>query len=199
MLHDHSKSNQDKALLQKGRKLQGRALMPIALPRPAPDESNRSTSLQNRWVLLSVDLGVGIEDPVQRLKTITKTTAKLKNSPIALVQNFVQSDMAPLLPISVARQTVYDTFIRHSMVLTNVPGPQKHTAFGGQKVESCQLFFNNLIPNFNVLSYCGNVYCCLSVDTDLIPDAESLPTHFVNAFTKLANELNVDVPKSIHS
>jgi len=197
MLHDYSKAHNDPTL-QKGAKLQSRVLMPVALPRPAVvNEINRTTSLSNRWVLLSVDIGVGITGAVERLKTITATTSKLKNSPIALVQNFVQSKVAPLLPVTVTRQTVYDTFIRHSMVLTNVPGPKKPAEFGGEEVDSCQLFFCNLIPNFNVLSYSGNIYCCLSIDSDAIPDAESLPAHFINAFLTLAKELHIDVPKSL--
>jgi hypothetical protein len=197
-IHDYCKANNDPVLERKGHNLQSRVLMPVALPRPTPNDTTRPTSLQNRWVLLSVNLAMGIRDPIERLNTITQITSKLKHSPMAYVQNFVQSSIAPLLPISLARQTVYDTFIRHSMVLTNVPGPKQLVSFGGETVESCQLMFHNLIPNCNVISYCGMVHCCLSMDADLIPGVEEmLPIHFVNSLIKLAKELNVDVPKSV--
>lgn len=198
-IHNYCKSRNDPLFnnTTETKKLQCRALMPIALPRSSQHKYNKTKALSNKFVFLSTNLGIGISQPTECLQHIRQLTYDLKNSPIAHVQYFLQSNIVPLLPISLARQTVYDTFTRHSLVLTNVPGPSQPTSIAGQEIQGIRLFFNNLIPNFGILSYCDVVYCSMSCDGDVIEDCDLLMDCFKNSVVGLSRELNVNVPSCL--
>ncbi|GMH49048.1 hypothetical protein TL16_g00431 [Triparma laevis f. inornata] len=78
----------------------------------------------------------------------------------------------PKLPVNLGRQTVYDTFIRHSIIFSNVPGPAQPVKFGGQQVTETQMYFNNLVPQVGILSYDGKIFMNMNIDTEAIPGSE---------------------------
>ena len=63
----------------------------------------------------------------------------IKKSPIAFVQLWIQSNLLPLLPKFLQQNTALDLFKRHSMVFSNVPGPDKATFFAGEKIVGMQV------------------------------------------------------------
>jgi len=120
----------------------------------------------------------------------------LKNSPYAPVQLKVQEGAANL-PVSLSRKTVFDIFQRHSIIFSNVPGPDKQVLFGGEKVTGTQMFFNNLLPQVGILSYNGKVFMNMNMDTEAIPGGEKIADYFAQELVALATALNVAVPAEV--
>ena len=180
----------------KAKKIQCRALMPVSFPRPAAEKSDKSACLRNKWVFLSADLCVGNPDPLSRLRSVNSNMTAIKNSPYAPCQLAVQTG-AKNLPTALARQTVVDIFQRHSVVFSNVPGPDRPCRFGGEVVVETQMFFNNLIPQVGILSYNGTVYMNMNADTTAIPGSEDISAYFAQEIAGMAGRLNVEVPEGI--
>jgi hypothetical protein len=175
---------------------QCRALLTVGFPRTASD---KSTSLVNKWVLVSCDLGVGIDGILDRLAFVHTKTQEMKEKPRALMQLLIQNAITPYLPISVARQAVSDVFSRHSLVLTNVPGPSEKCCLAGKVVDDVQLFFDNVLNQFNLLSYGGQVYGNVVYDSAALPDFEDFGRSYGMALVQLAQLLNVEVPSCLRS
>jgi len=179
---------------KKKKKVCCRALMPVAFPRPNVDKNDKTAVLRNKWVFISGDFGVGYEDVIERLRFVNQQMNGIKNSPLAGVQLAVQETIPPKLPVSLGRQTVFDTMARHSVIFSNVPGPEKPVKFGGQEVKETQMYFNNLLPQVGILSYHGKVYMNLNLDTEAIPGGEMMPVHFAREMLELSEKLGVRAP-----
>jgi hypothetical protein len=124
---------------------------------------------------------------------------KLKQSMLPMVVIASQNHIAPLLPMSLNRGQVLDLFSRHSTVFSNVPGPASACKFAGYEVMGVQMVFSNLIPQVGVLSYRGQVFGNITLDSDATPHSERIPILYSRAFVALGTHLNVDVPYSIRS
>ena len=109
----------------------------------------------------------------------------------------IQNGLGPYIPVSVGQQTVFDTFSRHSLVLTNVPGPSDKVLFAGKKVMGVQLFFDNLLTQVDLISYAGKVYGNIIFDAEELPNSKIFGTLYVNALVQLAQRLNVNVPPEL--
>mmetsp|Transcript_25745 Transcript_25745/g.39912 ORF Transcript_25745/g.39912 Transcript_25745/m.39912 type:complete len:533 (-) Transcript_25745:109-1707(-) len=198
-IHEYNKLLQCPVQMKRGKKLQCRALMPVAFPRPAKETGDHSQAMRNKWCFISANMGVGIEDCPEKLMHINKVMKNVKESPVAHCQLKVQETIPPKLPLKLARQTVYDTFSRHSLVFSNVPGPDYPVLFGRQPVLGCQMFFNNLIPQVGILSYNNNIHMNIIVDPEAIPQSEVLPRFYSQALVSLATSFDVSVPSEVHS
>lgn len=148
-------------------------------------------------MLVSADLGVGEDDVVGRLSLAQKNLAAIKNSPLVPVQMSIQDSLIPLLPHSLSRQTVFDILSRHSVVFTNVPGPVNPVAFAGKEVTELQMFYGNLVTQVSLMSYRGTVFGNFCLDTDAIPNSQSLSRLYLNSIVKVAESLDVKVPASL--
>jgi len=126
-----------------GSKVRTRALMPVALPRKVGDTVR---GLRNKWSFASVNMPIGVKGSLERLHAAHATTTALKNSPIVMVQNMVETLVGARLPWSVAKQTAYDTFVRHTFVFSNLPGPDVPITFAGKEVSGLYMVFANLLP-----------------------------------------------------
>jgi hypothetical protein len=199
-VHEYCRAESCSVLMGKGASLQSRALLPIALPRSASDLEHPSTALRNKWCLVSANMSIGCVDLVDRLNSIHQTTVHLKGSPIAMVQLSLQNKLASRLPKIVARQTMLDIFRRHSLVFSNVPGPDRPCQLAGQTATGVQMFYSNLIPQVGLLSYAGNIYGNIVLDTGALPNAEFLAGHYAKALVDMATLLNVDkIPTNLQS
>lgn len=124
-------------------KVRVRALMPVALPR---QEGDPVKALRNKWSFASVAMPVGVKGSLERLHAANATMTALKNSPIVIVQNMVEANLGARLPWTVAKQTAFDSFVRHTFVFSNVPGPNMPITFAGREVTGLYMAFANLIP-----------------------------------------------------
>ena len=191
----------DERVLTKRSQLQCRALLPVAFPSKADELANPETALRNKWCLISSDIGVGWTDILDRLRHIHSRTKVFKETvpPRAAVQLAIQNEVVPrLLPHAVARQAVWDIFSRHSLVLTNVPGPQHPCCLATRPVKDVQLFFNNLLPQVDFITYDGRVYGNMLFDDQSLPGLKDcFAKYYGRSLVSLAHRLDVSIPNAL--
>jgi hypothetical protein len=194
---DYCKSQNDAVLSEKGSSIKCRALLPVGFPRSPEELSDPGTAMRNIWCMVSCDIGVGISNIEERLRHVHSMTTEMKEKPRAFMQLTVQNKLGPFIPTFIGQQTVFDTFSRHSLVLTNVPGPSKTVLFAGKPAKAVQLFFDNLLTQVDLISYAGNVYGNMIFDSDELPNSEIFGQLYAGALVELAMILNVDVPAEV--
>lgn len=193
-VHDYCVREKDDVLASKGDNLQCRALLPVSLPRAKDDQR----PLQNRFVMVSSDLCVKYGNLVERLQAIHEATSALKKSPVAFVQLWMQNNVVSKLPQSLGRQTAHDIFSRHTLVLTNVPGPEQACWLAGQEVKGLQLFFPNVVPQVDLLTYAGTVYGNIIYDPANWKNGEVMATLYAEALVDMGKEFGVkDIPQDL--
>jgi hypothetical protein len=195
-IHDYCKSEDCQVLASKP-SIQCRALLPVALPRPRAELESTDLALRNYWCLVSSDMGVGYSDIMDRLRFIHSRTQEMKSSPRAYMQLLIQNSLPPLLPVSFSQKSVYDVFSRHSLVFSNVPGPDRTCLFAGKKATGVQMFYSNLIPQIGLLSYAGKIYGNMILDPQAIPDSERFAQFYASALLQLADRLDVEAPSDL--
>ena len=196
-IHDYCEAQNDEVLKSKGSKIQCRALLPVGFPRSPEELNDPANAMKNIWCMVSCDLGVGYSDIEERLRHVHTKTTEMKEKPRAYMQLTVQNKLGPYIPNSVGQQTVFDTFSRHSLVLTNVPGPSNKCLFAGKLAKSVQLFFDNLLTQVDLISYAGNVYGNIIFDADELPNSDIFGRLYAGALVDLADTFNVDVPAEV--
>ena len=108
------------------------------------------------------------------------------------------------MPYFVSRDQTLQLFSRHSMVLSNVPGPSELVSFANHEVKSVQMIHMNLMPQLAFLPYRGTIFGYVIVGIDDDDDEnnrcrERLPLHVSNVLILLASNLELnDVPESLH-
>eukprot|EP00578_Thalassiosira_sp_NH16_P012419 CAMPEP_0181123336 /NCGR_PEP_ID=MMETSP1071-20121207/25843_1 /TAXON_ID=35127 /ORGANISM="Thalassiosira sp., Strain NH16" /LENGTH=528 /DNA_ID=CAMNT_0023208467 /DNA_START=29 /DNA_END=1616 /DNA_ORIENTATION=- len=194
-IHNYCKSQNDEVLAKKGASVQCRGLLPVGFPRSQDELNDKFTALRNMWCMVSCDMGVGHTDIIDRLRHVHAKTTEMKEKPRAYMQLQIQNNVAPYIPTSIGQKTVFDTFSRHSLVLTNVPGPVDSVLFAGKRVKGVQLFFDNLLTQVDLISYAGQIYGNIIFDADQLPNSAMFGRLYVEALVELAKRLDVDVPK----
>jgi hypothetical protein len=197
-LHDYLKEEKDTTLESKGDDLMCRTLLPVALPRPKTDDKSRI--LRNMWCFISCDLSVGTSQILDRLWKIHDHLSDLKKGLVPMVSFILSNFAMKWLPRTISRDQTLQLFSRHSMVLSNVPGPSEPVSFANHEVKSVQMIHMNLIPQLAFLSYRGMIFgnAIVGIDDDDSRCRERLPLHVSNALVLLASKLEVnDVPESL--
>jgi hypothetical protein len=162
----------------------------VAFPRPKQDLASADKALRNIWSFVSVPMAVNEVTCKDRVNACAETIKRLKTSPHALIQLFLQNELISRAPKAIAQQICQDACTRHSMVFSNVPGPSEHIFFAGERVEDMRIVFPNILPQVIVMSYAGGVYYTLSIDPEAV-ETELLPKLFLEELTELAQELGV--------
>lgn len=201
-IHDYLKEENDPILESKGEQLSCRTLLPIALPRP--NTKDKSEALRNFWCFISCDLSVGVHGVLDRLWKIHDSLADLKRGLVPIVSSML-STLVMKLPRPISRDQTLQLFARHSMVLSNVPGPPEPVSFANHEVHSVHMIHMNIIPQLSFLSYRGVVFSNAIIGIGGDDDEamtrrrrERLPLHVSNALLMLASELDVtDIPEDI--
>jgi len=165
--------------------LELRAMVPISVR--TEDEHG---ALGNRVSAMMAPLPVGVEDPVQRLRTISETMGDLKASRQAVGATLLTELTAfapPTIAAQAARLQSRQRFF--NLVVTNVPGPQFPLFVLGREL---QVVFP-MVPLakrqavcVGIMSYNGQVNFGLIGDYDAIPDLDGLAGDLQNALAELA-------------
>lgn len=187
-------------LVDSPKMLQNRALMPFSFPRTSEVTHSCKVGMRNYWAFLSVPMPIvlgtdnlkdGTPECLTRLRECNKTTAVLKQSPLAFVTLWIQNNLLPLMPKSMAQKTAMDLFIRHTMVFSNVPGPTRVVNVCGERVLGIQAIFNNLLPQVILMSYCDKIFSNMVVDPDLVKDSDLLRQMYLDELLSLCIALDV--------
>jgi hypothetical protein len=198
-IHDYCKQQQCPILQQKGTNLQCRSLLATALPR-SMENATMLDLLQNQWFLWSVDLGVGCSpsnDILERLDYIHNTFHRLKASPLAFVGLFIQNRILKYFPLMLNQMLVHGMMSRHSLCISNVPGPQRPVMMANREVKGLHVLMSNLCPQAMFASYRGKVYGNIVLDPDLLPNGKALARYYREAMMSLAERLKVPLPEEM--
>jgi WS/DGAT/MGAT family acyltransferase len=134
------------------------------------------TQFGNRFGLVYVELPLGIEDPVKRLREISRRTREVKGSSSAAVSFGVLQTMG--MASSTLEHEIIDLFSRKATaVVTNVPGPRKKLYFAGRRLESMMFWVpqsGGIGLGVSILSYDHEICIGVTSDAGLVPDPHRL-------------------------
>jgi len=171
-----------------------RALMPFAFPRAF------SEVLRNSWCFVSTAIAFGESSGAyKRLEATHAYMNRLKSGTLPSVMYFVQQYVLGSAPMPLVRTTNTNMFKQHSLVFSNVPGPQREVYICGQKVEHMYFLFANLLPQVDVFTYDGSVYVNMLIDPSVVQQAQSIADFWREEFEELARSVGVDVSESAWS
>merc|ERR1712019_292871 len=165
--------------------VKGRALIPVSVP--LSDGGDPHDCIRNNFAFISCRLALSEESPVQRLRKVASTMNRVKNSTKAPVALWMANRLLPKSLLETRQKAANDLFANHSMVFSNVPGPQKQIMIAGEPVEGVQAMYSNIIPQTILVSYNGNIHMNMVVDPDSIEDPESLAGHYLEELKALGD------------
>jgi diacylglycerol O-acyltransferase / wax synthase len=159
-----------------------RGVVPVNL-RPV----ERAGDLGNQFGLVFVELPVGVEDPVERLRIVQARMNALKASSQPIVA-FVLLNAVGLGPKILQDQIGALIGRNASAVMTNVPGPQHPLYFAGKEITELDFWVpqsGGIGMGVSILSYNGKVQFGVITDAKLVPDPEAIIRHFNDEFETL--------------
>lgn len=159
-----------------------RAVVPVNL-RPI----DKAHELGNQFGLVFVELPIGIDDPIERVKLIRERMQALKGSPQPIVA-FVLLSAVGLGPKILQDQIGALIGRNATSVMTNVPGPQAPLFFAGREIDEIDFWVpqsGGIGMGLSILTYNGKVQFGLITDAGLVPDPERVINQFSDEFEKL--------------
>jgi diacylglycerol O-acyltransferase len=159
-----------------------RAVVPVNL-RP----QGQARELGNRFGLVFLDLPIGTDHPLERLREVRSHMQALKGS------------YQPLIVLGLLHAVGYGPRILQdqitgllsqnaSAVMTNVPGPQHPVWFAGRRIQELNFWVpqsGGIGMGVSILSYDGRIQFGLIVDAGLVPDPDRIVRRFRDEFDKL--------------
>ena len=159
-----------------------RVMVPVNL-RAAGDIED----LGNRFGLVTLELPIGIEDPLARLHATRVRMAALKGSPQARL-TFALLGAAGMAPDFVQNKVLRLLAGKTTAVMTNVPGFQQLRFFAGSRIDQQMVWVpqaGDIGMGVSILSYNGRVQFGLITDKNMVDDPENIVDHFAHEFEKL--------------
>jgi diacylglycerol O-acyltransferase len=146
-------------------------------------------TLGNRVSAWIIDLPLADRDPRSRLRKISETTARLKETKQALGAEMLSrvAEWTPSTLLSLAGRMVTRS-LPFNLVVTNVPGPQVPLYLLGAKMldNYGQVPLTDYLGLGIVLfSYAGNLCWGFNADWDLVPDLHEFVTAVEDSFREL--------------
>jgi WS/DGAT/MGAT family acyltransferase len=150
-----------------------RAQVPVSIRTPA-----ERGAAGNRVVMLMADLPIDVQDPVQRLAQVVRTTERLKRSRqragVELLEEFSNRTLTSIFVFFARLATWQRPF---NVVVTNVPGPSRPVyLLGARMLEIAPLvpLAWNQALGIALFSYDGRLFWGLNADWDALPDLHDL-------------------------
>jgi diacylglycerol O-acyltransferase len=147
---------------------------------PVNLRSEDDAELGNRFGLVLLDLPLGIEDPVERLRIVAERALALKHSPEAQA-TLVGLGAAGHMPLALEKRLINFLADKAAAVVSNLPGPRQVLRFAGSKLNSVVFWppqTGHIGIGVSLFSYAGHVSVGVSSDVALIPDPEALVADF---------------------
>ncbi len=176
-LRDYLKSHNDET-----DNIELRAIVPVNL-RPI----DKASELGNQFGLIFVELPVGVDDPLERIRLVRSRMTALKGSSQPIVA-FVLLSAVGLGP-KILQDQISGLIGRNATaVMTNVPGPQKPLYLAGSEIDEIEFWVpqsGGIGMGLSILTYNGRVQFGLITDTRLVPDPKTIIDQFGEEFEKL--------------
>jgi WS/DGAT/MGAT family acyltransferase len=165
-----------------------RVVIPVNLRK-----KNETIKVENKIGMISLELPIHIEDPLERLKLIRTKTLILKNSlePI-IIYNLLQV-MADVIPKNLEKKFADLIGSKVGAVVTNVPGPKKSIYLAGAEVEDMMFWVpqtSTLGMGVSLISYNDKAYLGVVTDPNIINDPDNIIEGFYKEFEVLASLVN---------
>ena len=158
-----------------------RTLVPVSVrPRDASGKAVGDGTFENRVSAMFADLPVNIEDPVERLHSLTQQMDGLKDSKQALAGEAItsMSGFAPPMLLALGMRLATRAAQRNvNTVTTNVPGPQFPLYAAGRKMIRAFPYVplgGQMRIGIAIFSYNGEVNFGITGDYDTTPDLDVL-------------------------
>jgi hypothetical protein len=165
-----------------------RALVPIGGPVPT------TAALHNRFSITAVDLPVGVDDPLERVRLIH---ARMHERPTSVTQPvmphlFSIADIVPppllrgLIPRVLARQPLVN------LAVSNIPGSRAPLFLCESRLLGLHPFITvvgNVALMIGVLSYVDDLGVGITVDPDVVGDPQAIATHMRAAAVELVSRV----------
>jgi diacylglycerol O-acyltransferase / wax synthase len=159
-----------------------RATLPVNL-RPAGEPP----SLGNRFGLVVLPLPIGIAHPLRRLEAVRAAMQALKGSPQAAAA-FVTLTALGHVPAAVETLVIDMLSGKSSLVITNVPGPQRPIYLCDRRVAEMHFWVpqsGSIGLGISVFSYAGEVHFGVIADRGLVPAPHAIADGLAAEFERL--------------
>jgi diacylglycerol O-acyltransferase / wax synthase len=173
-----------------------RSLVPVSV-RAAGEQG----AYNNRVSAIFADLPVGIEDPVQRLESVSRQMEHLKRSHEAVAGDVLVSlsGFAPAMLLTLALRTATRIPQRSvNTVTTNVPGPQRPLFAAGRQMLECFPYVplaGHVRVGVAIFSYNGTLGFGVTGDYDRAPDIGVLCRGIEQSLGELARIAETEEPR----
>jgi hypothetical protein len=172
--------------------LQMRALLPVSFPRPESQLNDPDRCLRNMWCFISAPMPINEKTPQARVTSSMSVMESLKKSYESIIQFWLMDNVLCHAPLFFIHDTAQKTFTRHSIVFSNVPGPQEALYLGGEEVLGIQAIFPNIITQTIIVSYNGSICGNLVVDSSVVKDRDLLKETYLEELKELGAVYGVE-------
>jgi hypothetical protein len=179
-------------LMKSNTPLQMRALLPVSFPRPESQLNDPERCLRNKWCFISAPMPINEKTPMERVKSSMSVMESLKKSYESIIQFWLMNNILCHSPLFFIHDTAQKTFTRHSIVFSNVPGPQEALYLCGEEAIGIQAIFPNIIAQTIIVSYNGAICGNLVVDSTVVKDRELLKETYLEELKELGAAYGVD-------
>jgi hypothetical protein len=158
-------------------------VVPVDLRQP------HHADLGNRFGMVFLALPVGLETPAEQFAEVKRRMDALKSGPQAVVVFGLLSAVGTI-PAELQTRVVEFFGSKSTLVVTNVPGPDKQLYLAGQAITGLMFWVpqsGRLGLGVSILSYGGQVRVGVACDDRLVTDPETLVEDFHAAFDQLVD------------
>jgi diacylglycerol O-acyltransferase len=179
---------------QHGRSAEGLSIRGfIPVNQRLPDEASVAAmeqNLGNDFGVVHLDLPVGIDDPVERLRKLKGNMDALKSSQEPLATRVLFKLMG-VVPDSVEKLAFAFFDTKGTTIMTNVPGPRKQIYMAGAPIEMLMAWVpqsGRIALGVSIISYNGRVWVGVATDQGLVPDPEQIIVLFGEEYAALSQQ-----------
>jgi hypothetical protein len=178
----------------RGEPVQGLAIRAgLSVNLRAPDAT---FSLGNQAGALLVELPVGLDTALDRLRQVKRSMDEIKSSPEATVVWTLLNALGRA-PAEMQDRLVETYCSRETAVIANVPGPGETVCLAGAPLSSLMFWVPALGGAglcLTIVSYAGRVWFGAGTDQNLVPDPEVIMAEFHAEFESLRHAVSELAP-----
>ncbi|MFC4906640.1 WS/DGAT/MGAT family O-acyltransferase [Actinomadura gamaensis] len=174
------------------------AVVRSAVPVSVREQSQRG-EMNNRVAAVFVNLPVGVDDPLERLRRIREQTEDVKRSEQAAgtrtLTRLTDTAVAPALLSLAARLPVRLRQGLVQTVTTNVPGPDFPLYVMGRRLLELHPYVplaGGIRVATAIISYCGTLYFGITGDFDAMPDLDTFSKATAGGLAELLSLVRAD-------
>lgn len=173
-----------------GARVRARALIPVANPDRASQHPHDSVA--NNFGFVSCRMALSEAEPLDRLRQTSSNMSKIKRSTKAEMSLWQTNKLGDVFSERFNQGVARDLFSKHSLIFSNVPGPDVPIFIAGEPLEAAQAIFPNYLSQVILLSYNGRVHMNFTVDPELVEDADSLADCYLAELRAIGSALGVE-------